>query len=319
MDITKTMDAELRVVYEQFPSLPVPQNANDFAVFRKATDEMITSMQGQKNEQVIIEDRVGPPSPGTPAVPVRLYAPVSRTDLLPGLLWIHGSGFTVGSPKVDDVLLSRIVEEVGCIVVSVDYRLAPEHPFPAAPDDCYATLTWLAANAQELGVDSERLAIAGQSAGGGICAAVGLMARDRGEVKLNFQMPLYACLDDRHITSSSHEITDTRTWNRELSRKAWEAYLGTEHKGDISPYAAPIRATNLEGLPPTYMMIGTLDLMRDENIEYANRLMKSGVSTELHIYPGAYHGFDLSAPNSRIGQRAATEYVAALKRAFNPK
>lgn len=182
----------------------------------------------------------------------------------------------------------------------------------------HAALTWLAANAQELGVDSDRLAIAGQSAGGGICAAVGLMARDRGEMKLSFQMPLYGCLDDRHITSSSHDITDTRTWYRELSLKAWEAYLGTDDKGDVSPYAAPTRATNLEGLPPTYMMIGTLDLMRDENIEYANRLMQTGVPTELHVYPGAFHGFEIITPNSSISQRAASEYIAALKRAFNP-
>ncbi len=319
MDITTTMDSELIATYEQYPHFPVPQNANDFAVFRKAADEMTASIQGPKNEHVIIEDRVGPPSPGTPAVPLRLYTPVSRTGLLPGLLWIHGGGFTVGSPKAEDVPLSHIVEEVGCIAVSADYRLAPEHPFPAATDDCYAALTWLAANAQELGVDGNRLAIAGMSAGGGICAAIGLMARDRGEVKLIFQMPQCACIDDRHITSSSHEITDARTWNRELSLKAWEAYLGTDDKGDVSPYAAPIRATNLQGLPPTYMAVGTLDLMRDENIEYANRLMQAGVPTELHVYPGAFHGFEVMAPNASISQRATTEYVAALKRALNPK
>jgi acetyl esterase/lipase len=315
------MDSELRVAYEQFPSAPVPQNANDFVVLRKATDEMLAQMSAQlpKNEHVVIEDRVVPHTPATLEVPIRLYTPVSRTGLLPGLLWIHGGGFTVGSPAIDDSQLTSIVEEVGCIVVSVEYRLAPEHPFPAAPDDCYAALTWLAANAQELGVDGDRLAIAGASAGGGICAAVGLMARDRGEVNLCFQMPLCGCLDDRHITSSSYEITDARTWNRETSLKAWEVYLGTDHGGNVSPYAAPIRATNLAGLPPTYMMVGTLDLMRDENIQYANRLMQAGVPTELHVYPGAYHGFEILAPNSSISQRAVTGYVAALKRALNAR
>ena len=215
-------------------------------------------------------------------------------------------------------MVTRLVEDVGCVVVSVDYRLAPEHAFPAATDDCYAALLWLATHAQELGVKRERLAIAGQSAGGGICAAVGLMARDRGEVSLSFQMPLYACLDDRHITSSSQETTDARTWNRAVSSKAWEAYLGTKREGDISPYAAPIRATNLAGLPPTYMMIGTLDLMRDENIEYANRLMQAGVPTELHVYPGAFHGFDLLVPNASVSKRAVEDYISALKRALNP-
>lgn len=320
MDITTTMDSELKVGYEQIPPMPMPQTPNDFITFRTAQDEMLAlfSANWQKSEHVVIEDQIVPRTSVTPDVPVRIYSPTRATGLLPGLLWMHGSGFVVGSPKMDDPLLSRIVEEVGCVVVSVDYRLAPEHPFPAAPDDSYAALTWMVANAQKLGVNSDRLAVAGQSAGGGICAAVALMARDRGEVKLSFQMPLYACLDDRHITSSSHEITDARTWNRALSLKAWGVYLGADDQGDVSPYAAPIRATSLAGLPPTYMMIGTHDLMRDENIEYANRLMQAGVPTELHVYPGAFHGFEIMLPNSHIGQRAANEYVAALKRAFSP-
>jgi acetyl esterase/lipase len=145
------------------------------------------------------------------------------------------------------------------------------------------------------------------------------MARDRGEVKLCFQMPLYACLDDRHLTASSYEITDTRAWNRELSLKSWEVYLGTTStsKDDVLPYAAPSRASHLAGLPPTYMMIGTIDLLRDENIDYANRLMQAGVPTELHIYPGAFHGFETAAPYARISQRATAEYIAALKRAVS--
>jgi acetyl esterase/lipase len=312
------MDPELKATYEQIPAFPIPKNADDFVAFRKLAEESTLSLDEVKNDHVVIEDRIGPHAPGAVDVPVRIYTPRSRTGLLPSLLWIHGSGFTVGTPKIDDALLTRIVEEVGCVVVSVDYRLAPEHPFPSATDDCYATLVWLATHAQELGVNRDRLAIAGQSAGGGICAAVGLMARDRGEVRLSFQMPLYACLDDRHITSSSHEITDGRTWNRELSLKAWEAYLGNNREGDISPYAAPIRATNLAGLPPTYMMTGTLDLMRDENIEYANRLMQAGVPTELHVYPGAFHAFELMVANASVSKRAADEYVSALKRALKP-
>jgi acetyl esterase/lipase len=138
-------------------------------------------------------------------------------------------------------------------------------------------------------------------------------------VNLCFQMPLYACLDDRHITSSSHEITDARTWSREISLQSWAAYLGTDSKDDVSPYAAPNRASNLAGLPPTYMMVGDHDLLRDENIAYANRLMQAGVPTELHVYPGAFHAFEIVVPNSRIGQRAATEYVTALKQALNSK
>ncbi|BCL80935.1 esterase [Ktedonobacteria bacterium brp13] len=277
MDITTTMDSELRVAYEQFPSNAIPQNTNEFVAFRKAQDEELAQMNElPKNEHVVIEERVVPPTLTTPEVPVRIYTPMSRTGLLPALLWTHGGGFFAGNSAMDDPLLCRFVEEVECIVVSVEYRLAPEHPFPAGIDDCYAALTWLATNAQELGVNRDRLAIAGNSAGGGTSAAVALMARDRGEVNLCFQMPLYACLDDRHITSSSHEITDARTWSREISLQSWAAYLGTDSKDDVSPYAAPNRASNLAGLPPTYMMVGDHDLLRDENIAYANRLMQAG-------------------------------------------
>lgn len=322
MDISTAMDAELKTTYSQLPALAVPQDAHDFVTLRMVADEMLERWyEKPASEHVLIEERAGPHVDGTREIPVRIYAPtsVSRTGLLPALLWIHGGGFTVGSPKGDDLLLTRIVEELGCIVVSPQYRLAPEHPFPAALDDCYATLLWLAQQAEELGIDRERLAIAGLSAGGGLCAGLGLMARDRGEVKLCFQMPLYACLDDRHLTASSHEFTDPRSWSREMSLKSWEAYLGSTASDDVSPYAAPSRARRLAGLPPTYMMIGMLDLLRDENIDYANRLMQAGVPTELHIYPGAFHAFEIAAPLASISQRATSEYIAALKRAFTLK
>ncbi|MBV9232131.1 MAG: alpha/beta hydrolase [Chloroflexi bacterium] len=307
------------MAYDQLPPLSVPRDANDFITFRHVLDEMLDRWyERPASEHVLIEDREGPCTGGMREVPVRIYTPVARTGLLPALLWIHGGGFTVGSPKEDDFLLARIVEEVGCLVVAAEYRLAPEHPFPAAIDDCYATLLWMALHAQELGVDRDRLAIAGLSSGGGLCAGLGLMARDRGEVKVCFQMPLYACLDDRHLTASSYEITDARSWNRELSLKSWEVYLGTTSRDDVSPYAAPSRASNLAGLPPTYMMIGTHDLLRDENIDYATRLMQAGVPTEFHVYPGAFHAFEIAAPNARISQRATAEYIGALKRALKP-
>lgn len=320
MDISTAMDAELKTTYSQLPALAVPRDAHDFVTLRMVADEMLERWyERPTSEQALIEERVGSRVDGTREIPVRIYTPVSRTGLLPALLWIHGGGFTVGNPKGDDLLLTRIVEELGCLVVSAHYRLAPEHPFPAALDDCYATLLWLSQQAEELGLDRERLAIAGQSAGGGLCAGLGLMARDRGEVKLCFQMPLYACLDDRHLTASSYEFTDPRSWSRDMSLKSWEAYLGSTASDDVSPYAAPSRARQLAGLPPTYMMIGMLDLLRDENIDYANRLMQAGVPTELHIYPGAFHGFEIAAPQASISQRATSEYIAALKRAFTLK
>jgi acetyl esterase/lipase len=209
----------------------------------------------------------------------------------------------------------HIAEEVSCVVVSVDYRLAPEHAFPAAPEDCYAALKWMAAHSEELGIDPSHIGVRGGSAGGGLCAAVALMARDRKEVKLIFQMPLYGCLDDRHVTPSSHQMaTEDMIWGRPASLRGWQAYLGEDHQGEVSPYAAPIRAEDLSGLPPAFMMIGELDLMRDENIEYAMRLMQAGVPTELHVYPGAFHGFEGLAANAKVSIRAINEYTEALKR-----
>jgi acetyl esterase/lipase len=210
-------------------------------------------------------------------------------------------------------LIERVIDSV---VVSVGYRLAPEHPFPAALEDCYAALTWLTAHAEELGVDPARIAVRGPSAGGTLAAAVALLARDRKVVKLAFQQILYSPLDDRQSTPSSYEITDPRMLNRDLLLTIWKDYLGSDHQGEVSPYAAPARADDLSSLPPTYIMVGELDPLRDENIEYARRLMQAGVPTELHVYPGGFHGFESQIPTAAISQRATAEANEALKRAL---
>jgi len=314
-----SMDPELRAGFVQM--LPFFSNRpSDLIEVRKFIEEMLAAANAwqPKNDRVMVEDRSVPGPTGAPDVPVRIYTPAARTGTLPGLLYIHGGGFTLGNLDTEDLSCRHIVEEVGCVVVSVDYRLAPEHTFPAAPEDCYATLRWMAAHAEELGIDPTRIGVRGGSAGGGLCAAVALMARDRKEVKLIFQMPLYGCLDDRHITPSSHEIAaDDMIWGRPASLKGWEAYLGENHQGDVSPYAAPARAADLSGLPPAYLCIGELDLMRDENIEYAMRLMQAGVPAELHVYPGAFHGFEGLVPNAAVSIRAINEYTDALKRGLS--
>jgi acetyl esterase/lipase len=239
----------------------------------------------------------------------------TTADILPGVLYIHSGAFIFGDLDTDDYLCRDLVEAVNCVVVAVDYRLAPEHPFPAAPDDCYAALRWMAASATEFGIDPSRIALRGESAGGGLAAAVALMARDRKEVKVAFQMLLFSCLDDRNTAPSSYEITDPRTWNRQLSINAWKAYLGHNHQGEVSPYAAPMRAEDLSGLPPAYLMVGELDPLRDENIMYAMRLMQAGVPTELHVYPGAFHVFE-EIVEAAVSIRAIKEYNEALKRAL---
>jgi acetyl esterase/lipase len=311
MNFEQRLDPELRVALAAMPSLG--DMAGDVVTARTEVVKRLT-VQEPPSEKVIIEDRHIPGPAGAPKVGIRLYAPKSSRGVLPAVVWIHGGGFLVGSPAMDDHLCQQFVEEIGCVIASVDWRLAPEDPFPAGVEDCYATLVWLVEHASELSIDPGRIAVAGASAGGGIAAAVALLARDRGGPKLAFQMPLYGCLDDRHITPSSTAVTDERVWNTATSKKAWKLYLAGSDENALSIYAAPARSQDLANLPPAYLCIGEEDLMRDENIIYATRLMQAGVQTELHVYPGAFHGFERYATTAQVSQRAVTEYIAALKR-----
>ncbi len=231
-------------------------------------------------------------APNGPEVLVRTYTPATSTGgLRPAFLWLYGGAFTFGTLDEWDEQYVRLAQDFDAVLVGVDYRKAPDHPFPAAPDDCYATLEWLAKNARSLGVDADRIVVGGQSGGGTYTAAIALMARDRGGPKIAFQMPMFAALDDRIATPSSRTILDQRIVNHKQYDRAWQHYLGAQRGGAISPYAAPARATDLAGLPPAYMYVGGLDPMRDENIEYAMRLMAANVAVELHVYPGGFHGF----------------------------
>lgn len=254
---------------------------------------------------------------------VKIYEPMDRqNEKLPAVFWIHGGGYVLGNPDGDDGLCECFVTEVNCVVVSVDYRLAPEHPYPAAIEDCYAALKWTVENGEVLKIDTSRIAIAGASAGGGLTAALVLMARDRGEIEIAFQMPLYPMIDDRNITPSSYEINEEnlpKAWNREANKIAWEMYLGSNPPDEISYYAAPARAEDLTGLPPAYTCVGQLDPFRDETLEYVARLAQAGVPVEFHLYPGCFHGFDSIFNNSEISRKARNEYIKALAQALKKR
>jgi acetyl esterase/lipase len=236
---------------------------------------------------------------------------------VPALLHIHGGGYVLGVAEGSGPSSVRTAAEVGCVVVSVDYRLAPETVAPGAVEDCYAALRWLYTEADDLGIDRSRIAAGGESAGGGLAAALALLARDRGEYPLCFQLLIYPMIDDRTVTpASGSPNTGEFVWTRSFNRFGWRSLLGEEPGGaGISAYAAPARADNLADLPPTYISVGALDLFLDENIEYARRLLNAGVPTELHVLPGAYHGFEL-APEARVTKLAETERRSALARAF---
>ena len=266
---------------------------------------------------VTTEDRYAPGPDGAPDVLVRLYRPDGLEPGGPAFYWIHGGGMVVGSVDGNDGFCGQQALDLGILVASVEYRLAPEHPYPAPIEDCYAGLKWFAGAAGELGIDPARIAIGGGSAGGGLCAGLALLVRDRGEIDVCFQLLVYPMIDDRNISNSSHAITDPRLWNREKNLIGWGSYLAGNNGGDDVPvYAAPARATNLEGLPPAYINVGALDLFVDESIDYAQALNAAGVRTELHVYPVAFHGSPNSVSESPISQAWAADQQNALRSAL---
>lgn len=319
MDFIKQLDPELRVVVGKLPT-DRPMDLNEIPTARAKMKKMVTAMLADLPavEGVVSQDQFVPGFQGDPALRVRVYQPNDRPTKLPALYWIHGGGYVMGDIEQDDRLMKQLVKRIGCVTVSVDYRLAPEHPFPAPVEDCYAGLKWLFTNADGLGVEPSRIAIGGASGGGGLAAGLALLARDRGEVKVAFQLLIYPMIDDRNVTPASYAITDPRVWNRESNRLGWKAYLGRDGGGAaVSPYAAAARATDLANLPPAYIPVGALDLFVDENIEYAQRLIQAGVPTELHVYPGAFHGFDLFAPSATVSKQFKSDRDSALKRALH--
>jgi len=311
---TYDIDPELAEFADLMSSMPLVMDL-------QASRALILDIVGPLNKAidtsaVDIDDRTFPGPQGAPAVTVRIYRPRVIVAPVPAILKIHGGGFVTGSIETEhgtDVELSR---ELGVVVASVDYRLAPEHPFPAALDDCYAALVWLHAEAEALGVDPARIAVKGGSAGGGLAAAVALLARDRGGPPICFQYLTAPELDDRLETESMQQFIDTPVWNRPSAEQSWKWYLGDVRRDQVSHYAAPARATSLEGLPPAYVATMQFDPMRDEGILYALRLLQAGVSVELHSSPGTFHGSQVVA-HASVTQRETAEMMVVLRRALD--
>jgi acetyl esterase/lipase len=240
-------------------------------------------------------------------VGVRLHRPTGVSQPGPALLWIHGGGYIIGTAQQDDELCRRFVRELGVTVAAVDYRLAPEHPYPAPLEDCYAALTWLSALPA---VDPARVAIGGASAGGGLAAALALLARDRGEVKPTLQLLAYPMLDDR--SGSTAENPNYRLWGPKSNRFGWAAYLGNADP----KVAVPARHDDLSGLPPAWIGVGTNDLFHDEDLAYAARLTAAGVPCHIETVPGAFHGFDLIVPKASVSKAFFASQCASLRSAL---
>jgi acetyl esterase/lipase len=248
-----------------------------------------------------------------------ILRPKDAPDLLPGVYFIHGGGMIAGTNRLGVGSLLNWMDAIPMVVVSVEYRLAPENPHPAPSEDCYAGLLWTAGHLDQLGIDPSRLVVAGGSAGGGLAAAVALMVRDRGGPSLAGQVLMRPMLDDRAITPSSRQLIGEGVWDRVSNATGWSALLGDAVGSDnVSPYAAPARATVLSGLPPAYIDVGSVDTFRDEDSDYARRIWEVGGSAELHVWAGGFHGFESANATARVSQAAAAARMNWLKRILQP-
>lgn len=261
--------------------------------------------RGSDPEDVEIED--------SGAGPVRVHRPTASGDEpRPAVLWLHGGGFLLGSPKQDDALCRRIADELGAVVAAPVYRLSPKHAFPAALDDAYAALTWLAKRDD---VDASRIAVAGASAGGGLAAQLALHARDVGEIRLAAQILVYPMLDDRTVNRTDLDERAFRLWDNRSNRVGWSAYLGhAPGASDASPIAVPARNPDLSGLPPSWIGVGSLDLFHDEDLAYAERLREAGVECETIVIDGVFHGFDGIVEDSAATKRFRESMLSAMRR-----
>ncbi|MFF6782796.1 alpha/beta hydrolase fold domain-containing protein [Streptomyces sp. NPDC012510] len=297
----------------------------DIAAARAAEKVMTANLPVYEPARPVdVRSALVPGPEGASQVPVRIYTPVGAEAAgsgLPGLVYLHGGGYVLGSPDFCHSDLLRIADQVGAVVVSVDYRLAPEHPFPAGLEDSYAALVWAAGHAAELGIDPARLAIGGDSAGGGLATAVALLTRARGGPALRMQYLGVPMLDDRLETPSMRAFTDTPVWNRPIAEICWSHYLGGEGRRggpDVPAYAAPARAADLSGLPPAFVYVCEFDPLRDEGMSYAQRLVQAGVTTELHLYPGTFHG-SVGLPGTAISQAMVSDVLDGLRRGLRAR
>lgn len=310
-------DAELAAMLEFLPdgSMTISDPVQARAGFLQLTSMLNAELD---RSGVVIENRTIAGPTDAPDISVRIYTPEGLDRAVPGILHIHGGGFFLGDLDSELGACLGLCRSLGVVVVSVDYRLAPETPYPGPLEDCYAALQWTFDNSAQLHIDPARLALFGLSAGGGLSAATALLARDRGGPPICFQYLGIPELDDRLQTPSMQRFVDTPMWNRPNAELSWDFYLGEQYQrgaDDVPYHAAPARAEDLSGLPPAYVSTMEFDPLRDEGITYALGLLQAGVATELHSFSGTFHGSSLFA-TAEISRREAAEMAAVLRRAL---
>jgi len=280
-------------VIRSLPERPVP------VVDGVTLDERVATVAGADDTRVLV------------------YRPDGVAEPTGALLWIHGGGLILGRPEMDNDFCSSLARDLGIVVVSVDYRLAPEHPFPTPLDDCHTALHWLHDNAATLGIDRDRVAVGGGSAGGGLAASLAQRARDEGGPPLAFQLLVYPMLDDRTSLRRDHHGRGELLWTPDSNRFGWTAYLGhVPTYASLPPYAAAARTDDLAGLPPAWVGVGAIDLFHDEDVEYAERLRAAGVASEVHVGPGMYHAAERFKPDAAVSRRFTQHLTDALRAAI---
>lgn len=305
----RLVDPELAAVLDAMPSLDGLSNAT-LADLRLALSAHVSVMPDSCDLAV---ERVKIPADGDRRdIDAILYRPAGSKRPGAALLNLHGGGYVMGSADREDAAMRSLATDTDCTILSINYRLAPETPYPGPLDDCWAALQWLHEKAPELGIAADRIGVRGVSAGGGLAAALSLRARDAQSYPVAFAMLIYPMLDDR---TEPQPNTDHFVWTADANRFAWKAYLG-KHSASPPQYAAPARAPDLAGLPPTFIATGSIDLFASENLEWARRLIEVGVPVELHVYPGAYHGFPIVA-ESNVAQRFERDCRSAIARALH--
>ncbi|WP_105969684.1 alpha/beta hydrolase [Streptomyces geranii] len=314
-------DPELAAVLEMIKDAIRPQlTMEEIEVVRNGPGiSMLADMDLSLDGFFEVEDRTVPGPENAPDISLLICRPTTRTPgtgtHLPVIYHVHGGGMVLGNNRVGVDGPLRWAKELGAVVVSVEYRLAPEHPYPAPIDDVYAGLLWTAEHAEEIGGDPERIVIAGASAGGGLTAALALLLRDRKGPRPIGQLLMCPMLDDRNDSPSTHQMAGLGIWDRTANETGWTALLGPARGGpDVSPYAAPARAEDLTDLPPTFLDVGSAETFRDEVVTYATRLWQAGGQAELHVWPGGFHGFDGFAPQASLSQACQTAQQEWLRR-----
>lgn len=313
-------DPELVPVEQALRSVMPPITAETLAAAR---GQVLLGMDGAEEidltagGKVLVEERIVPGPEGAPDLTLLILSPAAEGGPRGCLYNIHGGGMVIGDRRTGVHMFLPYVADGDAVVVSVEYRLAPEHPDPAPVEDCYAGLVWTAKHAEELGIDPDRLIVLGGSAGGGLAAGTALLARDRSFPRLSHQVLICPMLDDRFETHSSRMLDGEGVWDRDSNLFGWTALLGDRRGGpDVSPYAAPARATDLAGLPHTYIDTGSVEGFRDEILDYAARLSQAGVSVDMHMWGGGFHGFDMMAPHAAVSRASMATRDEFIRRAL---